>query len=164
MFGSMKNGANAYANVGIETGVLAASPHKLIVMLFDGAITSVRMARQHMQSGNIEAKGKAISKTISIIDGGLRASLNKDAGGDLALSLDSLYEYMSRRLLEANLKNAPEMLEEVYGLLQELKGAWDAIDPAAQQAAPVQQTNAQQNTNVSGYGNFGLRSNTYASA
>ena len=136
-------------------------------MLFDGALTSVRMAQQHMQAGNIAAKGMAISKAMSIIDDGLRASLNKEAGGELALSLDSLYEYMCNRLLQANLKNAPEMLEEVYGLLQELKDAWDAIDPAAQQVAQVQQvqqTNAQQNTHVSGYGNFGLRSNTYASA
>lgn len=167
MFGSMKNGANAYAKIDIETGVLAASPHKLIVMLFDGALTSVRMAQQHMQTGNIAAKGMAISKAISIIDGGLRASLNKDAGGDLALSLDSLYEYMGNRLLQANLKNAPDMLEEVYDLLQELKGAWEAINPATQQVTQVQQVqqaNAQQTSKVSGYGDFGLRSSTYASA
>lgn len=163
MFGSMKSGANAYAKVGIETGVLAASPHQLIVMLFDGALGSVLMAQQHMQLGNIAAKGMAISKTISIIDDGLRASLNKDAGGELALSLDSLYEYMSRRLLEANLKNQPEMLTEVYGLLQEIKSAWDAIEPgAAAQVKPV--TPQQQLPKNAGYGDLGPRLSTFASA
>lgn len=135
MFGSTSTGANAYARVGIETGVLAASPHKLIVMLFDGAMISVSDAIQHMRAGNIPAKGKAISKAISIIDDGLRASLNKQAGGEIALNLEGLYEYMSRRLLIANLKNQPEILEEVRGLLGELKGAWVAIDPSAK-AAP----------------------------
>ncbi|MGV8893085.1 MAG: flagellar export chaperone FliS [Burkholderiaceae bacterium] len=165
MFGSMKSGANAYAKVGIETGVLAASPHKLIVMLFDGALSSVRMAQLHMKAGNIAGKGMAISKAMSIIDDGLRASLNKDTGGDLALSLDSLYEYMGRRLLEANMKNQPEMLEEVHGLLQEIKGAWDAIEPGAhqdKQARPeVQQQQAPKNA---GYGDLEPRLSTYASA
>src|ERR1035437_7913785 len=111
MFGLTSSGAKAYAKVGIETGVMAASPHKLIVMLFDGAMISVSDAIQHMRAGNIPAKGAAISKAISIIDDGLRASLNKEAGGELALNLEALYEYMSRRLLIANLKNQPEILE-----------------------------------------------------
>ncbi|NMM36024.1 MAG: flagellar export chaperone FliS [Glaciimonas sp.] len=167
MFGSMKSGASAYAKIDIETGALAASPHKLIVMLFDGALTSVRLAQQHMKQGNIEDKGKAISKAISIINDGLRASLNISAGGDLALSLDSLYEYMCNRLLQANLKNQPDMLEEVHVLLQDLKDAWDAIDPAAQQVGQVtqmQQVNAPKIPKISGYGDLGLRSSTFASA
>ncbi|MGV8900091.1 MAG: flagellar export chaperone FliS [Burkholderiaceae bacterium] len=163
MFGSMKSGANAYAKVGIETGVMAASPHKLIVMLLDGALSSVLMAQLHMKAGNIAGKGMAISKAMSIIDDGLRASLNKEVGGELALSLDSLYEYMGRRLLEANLKNQPEMLEEVHGLLQDIKGAWDAIEPgaAAQVRPEVQQ---QQVPKKTGYGDLGPRLSNYASA
>jgi flagellar secretion chaperone FliS len=127
MFGSVKYGANAYAKVGVETGVVAASPHKLIVMLYDGALVAILSAMNHMKSGNIPEKGKYISKAILIIDSGLRASLNKDAGGEIALNLDSLYDYMSNRLLQANLTNQPELLEEVYGLLLDLKSAWDAI-------------------------------------
>jgi flagellar protein FliS len=127
MFGSSPKGANAYAKVGVETGVTSASPHKLIVMLYDGALVAVSSALHNMKSGNIAEKGKYISKAILIIDSGLRASLNKDAGGEIALNLDSLYEYMSTRLLQANLNNQPELLEEVYGLLLELKKAWDAI-------------------------------------
>lgn len=130
MFGSPKSAANAYAKVGVETGVLAASPHKLIAMLFDGAMIALSTALFQMRAGNIAAKGQAISKVILIIDSGLRASLDKKVGGSIALSLDSLYEYMSNRLLIANLKNEPEILEEVQRLLLELKSAWDAIEPS----------------------------------
>lgn len=127
MFGSNKSGANAYAKVGDETGVAVASPHKLIVMLFDGALVAVSTALTHMKGGNIAAKGQAVSKAIMIIDGGLRASLNKQVGGEIAINLDELYGYMSNQLLMANLKNQPEKLEEVRGLLLELKQAWEAI-------------------------------------
>lgn len=127
MFGSPQSGANAYAKVGVETGVSAASPHKLIVMLFDGAMVAVSTALQHMRVGNIPGKGQSISKAILIIDSGLRASLDKKGGGEIAMNLDSLYEYMSNRLLVANLKNQPDLLEEVHRLLKELSEAWDAI-------------------------------------
>lgn len=135
MFGSTQKGVNAYAKVGIETGVAAASPHKLIVMLYEGALVAIAMAQQHMKSGNIAAKGQSISKAMLIIDSGLRAALDKKAGGEIAESLDSLYEYMCNRLLLANLKNQPEILEEVHRLLSELKGAWDAIGDNAQPKA-----------------------------
>ena len=137
MFGSMKSGANAYAKVGIETGVLAASPHKLIVMLFDGALVAVAMGIQHMKAREIEKKGLAISKAINIIDNGLRASLDKTVGGEIAQNLDALYGYMSERLLLANLKNQPEILDEVHGLLKDLRSTWDAISPSAQTATPA---------------------------
>lgn len=128
MFGSTTSGANAYANVGMETGVVAASPHRLIVMLFDGAIIAVRSALQQMHESNIAAKGQSISKAISIIDSGLRASLDKTVGGEIAENLDSLYEYMSHQLLVGNLKNQPAPLDEVLKLLVDLKDAWCAID------------------------------------
>jgi flagellar protein FliS len=137
----MQSGVKAYAKVGIETGVTSASPHKLIVMLFDGAIVSVTSAIMHMKGGNIPEKGKAISKAIMIIDSGLRAALDKKAGGEIAQGLDALYEYMGARLLEANLKNNLAHLEEVQRLLQDLRGAWNAIadTPAArgQAGAPA---------------------------
>lgn len=139
MFGTMQSGVKAYAKVGIETGVTSASPHKLIVMLFDGAIVSVTSALMHMKAGNVADKGAAISKAIMIIDSGLRAALDKKAGGEIAQGLDALYEYMGARLLEANLKNNQAHLEEVQRLLTDLRGAWNAIGdtPAARgQAAP----------------------------
>jgi flagellar protein FliS len=138
MFGSPRGGANAYAKVGMETGVVAASPHKLIVMLFDGALLALVTALQQMSAGNIAGKGQSISKAITIIDSGLRASLNKEAGGEIAESLDSLYEYMSNRLLQANLNNQAELINEVQILLKDLKGAWEAIDPTAAAVAAAQ--------------------------
>ncbi|MFI4941028.1 MAG: flagellar export chaperone FliS [Burkholderiales bacterium] len=145
MFGSSQRGAVAYANVGAETGVMAASPHKLVVMLFEGAMLHVTLAAQHMQAGRIAEKGKAISRAIAFIDTGLRASLNKQVGGEIALNLDALYEYMSKQLLEANIKNQPEILEEVHRLLGELKNAWAAIgsdDGKLQQPAAVSKSPA----------------------
>ena len=129
MFGAIRSGASAYANIGIETGVTSASPHKLVMMLFDGAMVSIASATQHMQAGDITAKGQAISKAISIIENGLRASLDKRVGGELALNLDALYSYMNTRLLTANLQNEPTMLDEVYQLLKGLRDAWEAIEP-----------------------------------
>jgi flagellar protein FliS len=143
MFGSSKTGANAYAKVGLETGVVAASPHKLILMLLEGAMTAIASAAVHMQAREIEKKGNAISKAIMIIENGMRASLDKSAGGEIATSLDSLYDYMGRRLMIANLNNDPAILKEVHGLLADIKSAWDEIGNkvnapvAAPQRAPM---------------------------
>lgn len=136
MFGSSQmSGANAYAKIGVETGVISASPHQLIVMLFEGAIVAISNAQQHMQAGNIAAKGQSISKAIAIIDSGLRASLDKKVGGEIAVSLDSLYEYMNNRLILANIKNQVDLLIEVQNLLRDLKTSWEAIAPVNAQAA-----------------------------
>jgi len=137
MFGSPSSGAKAYAKVGIETGVAAASPHQLIVMLFDGAVIAVKTAMKEMQASHIAAKGAAISKAIAIIESGLRASLNKKAGGRIAENLDMLYAYMSNRLLLANLNNDPAKLEEVLKLLVDLRGAWCAIGEKSTADAPA---------------------------
>jgi flagellar protein FliS len=143
MFGSTtRSGASAYGNVGLETGVVAASPHKLIVMLFDGALAALAKAAHDMKAGNVPAKGKSISQAISIIDNGLRASLDRKGGGEIATSLDALYQYMSERLLQANLHNAVDIVEEVSNLLKDLRSAWVQIgtDPAVmpQAVQPVQ--------------------------
>jgi flagellar protein FliS len=127
MFGSRQTGVHAYAKVGMETGVVAASPHKLIVMLFDGALVALNTALNGIRSGNIAEKGKSLSKAIMIIDSGLRAALDKKAGGEIAEGLDALYEYMSGRLLTANINNDPAIVEEVQRLLIELRDAWNAI-------------------------------------
>lgn len=139
MFGNSRTGVNAYAKVGVETGVAAASPHQLIVMLFDGAVVAIRSATMHMKNGDVAAKGIAISKAINIIENGLRASLDKKAGGGIAVNLDALYEYMGDRLLQANLKNDIGLLEEVQNLLSELRSAWNAIGTpsAPAQAAAI---------------------------
>jgi len=141
MFGSPQRGVNAYAKVGLETNISSASPHKLIVMLYDGALVAVLKGLANMKAGNIAEKGKAISHAIAIIDNGLRASLDRDAGGQIAQSLDSLYDYMSRQLLLGNLENKPEKLEEVHRLLADLRGAWNTIGATPAVAAPQNEAN-----------------------
>lgn len=95
----------AYAKTGVESSVAAADPHKLISMLYQGALLAIANAKNGIMRKDIPAKCKAISHAIAIIDEGLYASLDKKAGGDLAQNLASLYEYMSMRLITANLKN-----------------------------------------------------------
>lgn len=131
MFAPTKPAA-AYAKVGLETGVVNADPHKLILMLFDGAILAVSNAIGHMERKEIAAKGMAISRAIDIVSSGLQLSLNKEAGGELAQRLDALYDYLCDRLLHANLKNDKAALEEVCRVLMELRDAWQEIasDPA----------------------------------
>jgi len=125
-------GIQAYTKVGMESGVTAADPHKLISLLYQGALLAISNAKNAMLRNDIAAKGVAISKAIAIIDEGLNACLDKNIGGQLALNLSSLYEYMVMRLLASNLKNDIEILDEVSRLLNELKGAWEDIRPGAQ--------------------------------
>lgn len=127
MFFSQHNAASAYTNVGLETGVRAASPHKLIIMLYDGALQSLARAREGMLGGQVAQKGEAFSKAIRIIEEGLRASLDAKRGGEIATRLDELYRYMTTRLLTANLRNDAAALDEVSRLLTELRDAWLAI-------------------------------------
>ena len=115
-----------YNQVGAQSGVESASPHRLIQMLLEGALDKINLAKGYMQRGEIALKGSHISWAISIIDG-LRMSLDKEAGGEMAENLDSLYEYMGRRLVEANLHDDVEILNEVSSLLLEIKSAWDAV-------------------------------------
>ncbi|MFM0343623.1 flagellar export chaperone FliS [Paraburkholderia sp. RL17-347-BIC-D] len=140
MFSPGHSGANAYARVGVETGVMGASPHRLIVMLYQGARQAIAQARMHLQQGNVPARGDAIGKAIQIVESGLQQSLNLEVGGEIAERLNALYSYMSRRLLEANIKQSEAMLVEVDGLLATLEEAWIGIAPeiarmAAQPAA-----------------------------
>lgn len=145
MFG-YNGGVNAYARVGVETGVVAASPARLIVMLYEGAIAACSLAIKHMRENNYAAKSADITKAITIIDNGLRASLDKSAGGDIAQSLDRLYEYMSGRLYNANSKSDIAAVEEVIKLLKDLNEAWTALgdQTAASQDPAGQQTLANQ--------------------
>ena len=127
MFGSSFARANAEARIGVETGVSAADPHKLILMLFDGAIMAATAAGVAMDNKQIPVKGEQISKTIEIIINGLKISLDLNAGGELAERLYALYDYMADRLLYANLHNNRAALDEVIELLSGLRTAWQGI-------------------------------------
>ncbi len=139
MFSNSQRAIGAYTRVGVETGVASASPQQLILMLYEGALAAIAAAQQHLRSNDVAAKGKAVSQAIAIIDGGLKASLDMNVGGALAKNLSELYDYMGRRLVQANLKNDPAALEEVRQLLRELYAAWhelSAKSTAESNAAP----------------------------
>jgi len=123
--------AGAYQQVHVATGVDGATPHKLVSMLFDGALAAIAEARGAMRSRNIAAKGQAISRAVRIVDEGLSAPLNLADGGKLALDLRDLYSYVALRLTQANLKNDEAALDECVKLIEPLRSAWANIDPAS---------------------------------
>lgn len=123
---SNKQGMDQYKKMSVQGGIDSATPHRLIQMLMEGALEKIANAKHHMENNEVAQKGESISVAISIIDG-LRVSLDKPTGGEIAQNLDDLYEYMGHTLLQANLKNETGLLDEVSRLLNEIKGAWDAI-------------------------------------
>jgi len=122
-------GTHAYAQVSLQSKLSGATPHQLISMLFDGAHSAILQASIYFEKGNVAQRGKMISKAINIIDNGLRAALDHERGQDIAADLEQMYEYMSRTLLEANLRNEPEPLKHVDSLLMKLAATWKEIEP-----------------------------------
>jgi len=116
----------AYQQIDTRSRIEDASPHRLIQLMMERALANIGLARSQMKEGKVEEKGNSISDAISIING-LQASLNHKADKRMSENFDALYAYMMRRLLEANLQNDESILDEVAGLLRELKEAWDAI-------------------------------------
>ncbi|MBK1850244.1 flagellar export chaperone FliS [Marinobacter sp. 1-4A] len=131
------NGLQAYQRVNTQTSITDADPHKLIQLLYNGALERINMAKARMQANDYAGKGKLITKAIEII-GGLRSFLDFEKGGDLAERLEALYDYMERTLFEANAKNDVAKLDEVADLLRSIKDGWDGIrEEAVGQSAQV---------------------------
>ena len=126
--GGFGYGAAAYAKVNIDTAILTASPHKLISMLFDGALQALHEATNAMEQKDITLKGKLLTKAIRILDEGLKSALNDEAGGELSAHLRDLYDYMVMRLLQANLQNDSKKIREVIQLLGQIREAWQSVD------------------------------------
>ena len=126
-FGRATGNANAYRQVGVSGSVEDASPHRLIELLFDGYVEAIAQARGAMRNGQIELKGKAITRAARIVDEGLKAGLNLGAGGPLAQDLHALYDYLGKRLTLANVRNDDSMLEECARLIEPLRQAWRDI-------------------------------------
>ena len=120
------NGLQAYQRVNTQTSITDADPHKLVQLLYNGAIERINMAKARMQAKDYAGKGQLIGKAMEII-GGLRAFLDFEKGGELSAQLEALYDYMERVLMEASMKNDPAKLDEVLGLLRSLKEGWDGI-------------------------------------
>lgn len=128
------NNINHYSSIDSYTGVTDADPHQLVQMLLDGALRKISIVKGLMEREQVAKKGEVIGQAISIVSG-LRSSLDLSAGGELAANLDNLYEYIERRLLEANLNNDVTILGEVSELLHEIKSAWESI-PLESRKAP----------------------------
>jgi flagellar protein FliS len=127
MFQTLSNAKAAYEKVGLDMGVETASPHKLILMLYDGALKQLSIAQACLANGDKSAMSDAIVKASNIIALGLRDSVDPASGGDLAVRLSALYDYMNVRLQFANIKANAATIQEVCGLLLELRGAWEEI-------------------------------------
>jgi flagellar protein FliS len=121
--------ANAYRQVGNETAVASASPHRLIEMLFDGCMDALAQAKGALRAGQVEVKGRALGRAARIVDEGLRAALDLRDGGALAADLHALYGYLTMRLTAANLRNDEAAIDECQRLLTPLRDAWRAIGP-----------------------------------
>ncbi|NBX53742.1 MAG: flagellar export chaperone FliS [Betaproteobacteria bacterium] len=116
----------AYGDVKVTTGVASANGVQLIQMLFDGLLESLAAAKGHIQNGAIAEKGKSIARASRIVIG-LQGALDFERGGDLANNLNELYGYVTRRLLHVNARNDLEALEEIYGLMNEIRSAWEGV-------------------------------------
>jgi flagellar protein FliS len=129
---TMNSRASAYRTLSIETGVPEASPHRLIAMLFDGAVESIARARAARSRRDPAGRARAIARAVRIVDEGLKASLDP-AGGEIASNLGNLYGYIALRLSEANHSGDDSLLDEADRLLRTVRDAWEAIaaDPSA---------------------------------
>jgi flagellar protein FliS len=129
--------SQTYKSVSVNTTVDAANPHKLILMLYDGLLRHLRLGKAYMQKGDLGQKASSLSKAISIIDQGLRASLDDDKGGDIAKHLRMLYDYSERQLVHANARNDVATLDEVINLFEPLRAAWHGIGTEVTQPKPA---------------------------
>ncbi len=119
-------GAKEYSQISLQTEVMEADPHKLIQLLLEGALTRLAMAKNFIEQKNHEAKNEKIGRTIDIICA-LQESLDHERGGQVSGNLERLYDYMTRRLFDANRLNDNDIINEVMSLLLEVKAGWEGI-------------------------------------
>jgi flagellar protein FliS len=125
----------AYQSVAAHGGVAASDPHRLIVMLMDGALERIARARGCIENHALQEKNDLLASAVAIVDE-LRVSLDLKAGGPIAANLDDLYDYLCRQLMKANLTNRIETLDEVAHLLGEIRSAWLALPAEARALRP----------------------------
>lgn len=123
-----KQAINGYGRSAVESELDYASPHRIIQMLMDGALSKIAIAKGCIDRGDMAGKVRHTTWAVNIISG-LRASLDEQQGGEIASNLDALYEYMCTKLHEATINNDVNLLDEVTSLLAEIKAGWDAIPP-----------------------------------
>ena len=126
--------ANQYRQTAVSSAVLDADPHRLVALMFAGLRERLQLAAACIDAGNVARKGQAITEASTIV-GHLDGSLNMEAGGEIAQNLSALYEYVQRRLVEANLRNDTAILRECDGLIGDIQSAWAAIAPGTPEPA-----------------------------
>ncbi|GGQ26232.1 flagellar export chaperone FliS [Shewanella litoralis] len=122
----MRGSMQSYRKVSVDSNMAVATPHRIIQMLLAGALERLAQAKLAMDKGDIANRGVLIGKAIGIVNG-LNGSLNMDAGADVAGNLTQLYDYMLRRMTEANVNNDPQAIDDVVSILKTIKEGWDAI-------------------------------------
>jgi flagellar secretion chaperone FliS len=122
----------AYQSVSVHGGVAGGDPHRLVLMLMDGALERMAIARGCIERGEVAKKAQALHQCVNIVNE-LRGSLNLSQGGPLAQNLSELYDYMLRQLLRANVDSNSDFITEVASLMAEVRGAWVAIGPEVRQ-------------------------------
>jgi flagellar protein FliS len=120
-------GVKAYAKVGIESQVNSASPHQLIVMLYDGLLESMRFALICMQNKNPVQKGAEVNRALRILQDGLMSSLDFEKGGDISKQLMGVYEYVSQNMVIASARNDEEKMQVCIAMIENIREAWVAI-------------------------------------
>lgn len=123
---------NQYKSIELKTRVDAANPHELINLLLQGARNHIATAQGNLARKQIREKGEHISKALSIIEG-LKSSLNQEQGGEIAVNLLKIYEYIETLLLKANLHNNEELLIQANSLIAQIHESWQAISPTREQ-------------------------------
>jgi len=123
----------SYQQISIESDIRGADPHRLIVLLFDGAESALQQALARLAANDVKGKSDSLTKAMDIILSGLSASLDTEQGGDLAQNLKALYDYMVSRLIHANIHKDANAIQEVRGLLGEIASAWREIGVAGRQ-------------------------------
>lgn len=126
-------GARAYGRLGLETDVIAGDPHRLVQLMFDGGVLAIQRARADMLARRIAGKGYNFGLAIEIVDT-LRIAVDPRHDSRFAEQLTALYRYLTARLLQANLRNDPAIVDECARILGGLQAAWRKIAPAAGQA------------------------------
>lgn len=122
----MRKSLQSYRKVSVESEISVASPHRIIQMMFEGALQRLAQSRYAIEHNDVQNKGIYIGKAIGLVTG-LNNSLNMDAGGDIANNLSELYDFMLRKISEANMNNDVQAIDDVCEIIRTIKEGWDAI-------------------------------------
>jgi flagellar secretion chaperone FliS len=125
-----------YQKVGAHAAIAAADPYRLVQLMLDNVLQRIAAARGHLDRNEVARKGEQASKAIALI-GALNASLNLEAGGEIAANLRRLYDYCAVRLVQANARNDAAAFEEVTSIVRTIKDGWDGIGEQVRGALQV---------------------------